>query len=203
MLNFTKLFDRTRPRPIKIEICSGTGHWVSQQAAADPGSDWVALELRRDRVHRIFRSIAQGVDNLAVLGGDASKILPAWIPDASVDLMAINFPEPPAWHGGGDSTAHLLTPQFFEELRRVLRGPMTILTDNLKYLRNLAASASASGFRDPKRTENPIATIDGIGIYFGQPDASLGYIVSANSYFDQLWAKNAKKRQKRYFVSVV
>jgi len=63
-------------RPVKLEICSGTGEWVVSQARADPGSDWVSLEWRRDRVYNTFtRMVFESVANLAVMDGDASKAL--------------------------------------------------------------------------------------------------------------------------------
>ncbi|CAE7386954.1 Lmf1 [Symbiodinium sp. CCMP2456] len=41
--------------PLKMEICSGNGDWVVAQAKAEQGlANWMALELRHDRVHQIF-----------------------------------------------------------------------------------------------------------------------------------------------------
>ena len=41
--------------PVKLEICSGFGEWVIEQAKAEAGvANWSALELRYDRCHSIF-----------------------------------------------------------------------------------------------------------------------------------------------------
>ncbi|CAJ1457308.1 unnamed protein product [Effrenium voratum] len=41
--------------PQKLEICAGNGDWVIAQAKEEHGvANWIALELRHDRVHNIF-----------------------------------------------------------------------------------------------------------------------------------------------------
>ena len=51
-LAFGQIFGGQAPgsRRVNLEICSGSGEWVVEQAKADTKSDWVALELRHDRV---------------------------------------------------------------------------------------------------------------------------------------------------------
>ena len=133
---------------------------------------WLALELRCDRVHQtLCKSIAAhwehcaqlplpqlagpgpspfgGLPNLALLSGDATKVLPRRIAALSVAEVHINHPEPPERTSGeGESQgAHLLTQAFFGEIHRVLtdNGTVTIVTDNLPYgeslLRALAKTA--------------------------------------------------------------
>lgn len=57
-------------RPVKIEICSGSGEWAAAQAVAEKGcARWVAMELRHDRVYDCFsRMLTGGLKNLAVIG---------------------------------------------------------------------------------------------------------------------------------------
>ena len=45
--------------PCKLEVCSGTGEWVMEQARADAGrANWVAVEVRYDRVYQtLLRSL--------------------------------------------------------------------------------------------------------------------------------------------------
>mmetsp|Transcript_12169 Transcript_12169/g.35849 ORF Transcript_12169/g.35849 Transcript_12169/m.35849 type:complete len:178 (-) Transcript_12169:10-543(-) len=63
--------------PVKLELASGTGDWVAAQAAADAGAaNWVACELKHDRVASLLSRVALGrVDNLAVVGGDGVALL--------------------------------------------------------------------------------------------------------------------------------
>ena len=121
---------------------------------------WLALELRCDRAHQtLSKSVAAhwehcaqqplpqwagtgpspfgGLPNLAILSGDATKVLPRRLAPASIAALYVNHPEPPERTSGeGESQgAHLLTQAFFGEMHRVLAddGTLTIVTDNLPY----------------------------------------------------------------------
>ena len=37
-------------QPIVIEYCSGNGAWIASKAAANPHINWVAVEMKFDRV---------------------------------------------------------------------------------------------------------------------------------------------------------
>eukprot|EP00913_Durusdinium_trenchii_P001157 g1064.t1 len=68
--------------PVKLEVCSGTGDWVVAQALKDPAANWVASELRYDRVWSIVtKSVFEKCSNLAVLAGDAGSFLKSMIPE--------------------------------------------------------------------------------------------------------------------------
>lgn len=91
----TKTPDNTARKPVRMEICSGAGDWVVEQAVSDVHSHWVAVELRHDRVYNIFtKSILKQADNLVFMRGDAMEIMPL-IASESVDTICVNFPEPP------------------------------------------------------------------------------------------------------------
>lgn len=71
-----RLSSKDKFRATKMEICSGAGEWAIAQAKSDPGSNWITLELRHDRVYQTFaRSVLSSVDNMCILCGDAMKIL--------------------------------------------------------------------------------------------------------------------------------
>ena len=82
-----------------------------------------------------------GLSNLAIIGGDASNILPNRIAPSSITSVYINHPEPPERTGGvGDSEGrHLLTQDFFNNIHQILvpHGTCTIVTDNLPYAKSL------------------------------------------------------------------
>lgn len=159
-------------------------------AVRQPKALWVALELRCDRIqhtltqymmanphttlHRPPASsdslppLGQRLHNLALLGGNAAKIVPGHIAPGSISEIFINHPQPPdRVTGGGDVAtegsskdkhaqkknkrdggkdknqgAHLLTQEFFAQLVKVLKvgGAITIVTDNQAYAKSLAAS---------------------------------------------------------------
>jgi pentatricopeptide repeat protein len=109
VINFNRLFSerdsQSKHIPVKLEICSGTGEWVAQQALADFGkANWVALEVKHDRVYQTFLRMAfQNVRNLCSIHGDATAILPNHFSPGSVHSIFINHPEPPVQFGGWGS----------------------------------------------------------------------------------------------------
>lgn len=95
-----------------------------------------------------------GLPNLAVIGGDASHILPNRIAPGSIANVYINHPEPPERTGGvGDSEGqHLLTQSFFSEIHRILsnEGKCTIVTDNLPYAKSLLQALGKTAVSEAK-----------------------------------------------------
>lgn len=77
------------------------------------------------------------VKNVCVLGGAAYPLLKHF-ESGGVSEVYVNFPEPP---GDRDdhSDKHMLNPSFMRALSRVIaqNGTLTIVTDNLSYLRKL------------------------------------------------------------------
>jgi tRNA G46 methylase TrmB len=184
--------------PLKLEICSGNGEWVAAQAAADRGAYvtaapqsevkalWLALELRCDRVHNTlcqhaFSSndlakaqltgdlSAPNRNNLAIIGGDASKILPSRLPPGRLSAIFVNHPQPPEQRanekdkkkGGGGGGAHLLTVEFFAQMHRTLsaEGTITIVTDNQFYVKLLADSLVEMAQKASKQNGDGVAFV--------------------------------------------
>ena len=226
--------------PIKLEICSGNGDWIVGQAEADQKSNYVALELKYDRVFSIFSRMFmmsmnsvtfnesasfKGSSNLAIIGGDACKILPAHFMKESVGCIFINFPEPPHWSGDGslvaESENHLLTTSFFLAMHRVLvsSGKLVIFSDNRKYLRLLAEKLSVLPMQcrdDSQKDTCKFVNVDGvkasafeeivskgsenmIKLYSGTPGPDCGYIVNVSSFFDRFW-QNGEYLDRAFLV---
>ena len=168
------------------------------------------------------------MSNLACIGGDASKVLVRNVPRASVSQVVINFPEPPLWSGGdGESTFHLLTPEFFLLIHTALRkkGTLCILSDNVRYAVALARSLahlslspahqsdSKSGKQGSKCFEKAAVVtgveqgavrvhqdVDGLPLYCGLPGRECGHSEETESYFDRLWQRG--NHNKRFFIFV-
>jgi pentatricopeptide repeat protein len=205
--------------PIKIEVASGTGDWVIAQALADVGkASWASIELRHDRVYSTFARMAlQSVPNLCVMGGDAAAIVRTNLKPRSVSHAFINFPEPPSGFEGYDASneLHLLTSAFFTDLHRVLRphGMLTILSDNGRYSRTLAATlgrlrGAATGSAAPVplmvSEELPDVAqyeeIEGVRLYHGVPGRECGHLQSESSYFDRLWEYRQGEETERFYM---
>lgn len=201
--------------PLKLELCAGSGEWAAAQAAArarrggGAEANWVALELRTDRVHDCFAHAVFGrLDNLAVIGGDAAVILEHHLPQCAHSIY-INHPEPPERTGGADDSEgrHLLTHAFFEVMKRVLApgGHITLVTDNLPYGKSLAETASDAGYRS---MAGATVALDGLAqskevgavhLLEGLPGPEYGHSTEASSYFDRMWAEGNK--MSRYWFA--
>jgi len=89
--NFDRLF--LREAPIHLEFCSGNGEWICKKAELHPELNWVALEIRFDRVQKIWSKMKnRGISNLFILCGEALDTATHYIPDGSVDAIITDIP---------------------------------------------------------------------------------------------------------------
>jgi len=215
-LKWSRIFGR-KDLPTKLEVCSGSGDWVIAQAKEEAGvANWIASELRYDRVHSIFtKMVLQRVENLGVLAGDAGSIFRAHIPPESLSVICVNFPEPSqttrnASCQEAESELHLLTPEFFRNAHATLQesGVLTIFSDNLEYTRSLA-SCLGDLHTDGARIFDPHTDVDdeladqenGVLIWQGTPGAEAGHAVAESSQFDRFFQHG--NHSERYYISVV
>ncbi|KDO18029.1 hypothetical protein SPRG_16584 [Saprolegnia parasitica CBS 223.65] len=206
-----KVFGKKSTKAIKMEICSGAGEWVVSQAKKDPNANWVALEIRHDRVYQIFtQAVFERVDNLCIVAGDASVAVPQHLTPGLVDFIFINFPEPPQQTGGDSSQAkHLLTQGFLTDCARLLKpnGRLTIVTDNKWYaqmlLKIVARVHGVKGVVLKKATV--LETTSGsFHLYMGDPPKECGVAdTKSSSYFDRLAKQDSRRAsQGTHYISV-
>lgn len=156
-IDFSVIFPNTQ-QSTDIELGSGYGEWMVNQAASLPDRNHVAVELRADRVHQIFAKgmlIPAGpLENLAVVGDDCSSFLLERVKPQAVSTIFANHPEPPTQvHGksdrdlqtimdGGPEPGHMLSSRCLIAAGKVLekKGRMVIVTDNMNYARLLCAT---------------------------------------------------------------
>eukprot|EP00930_Biecheleria_cincta_P073177 TRINITY_DN604_c2_g1_i1.p1 TRINITY_DN604_c2_g1~~TRINITY_DN604_c2_g1_i1.p1 ORF type:complete len:1017 (-),score=179.80 TRINITY_DN604_c2_g1_i1:188-3238(-) len=219
-LRWPRVFE-TKKLPTRMEVCSGTGDWVVAQAQAESGqANWVASELRYDRVFNILtKTVLSRVDNLCLLAGDAGSIFQRVMSEASLATICINFPEPPqttrnASCDDAESQLHLLTPQFFTDAHTALSdgGVLTIFSDNQEYTRSLAKTVGNLRSLSGKRLFSPLADIPmehleaaeeccGLLICSGCPGPEAGHAVRASSQFDRFFQHG--RHTERFYVAAV
>ena len=181
----------TRPSSGFALECSGHGDWVVERARSERGAaNWVALEMRLDRVYQTWaKSLLAGVDNLVVLGGKAQDML-ALIKPESLSEIFVNFPDPPP---PGNNPLVLLTKAFVEQMLTRLKpgGLLTIVTDDALYAarteREIARAPSAADFCVRTRSQDALFS-DKLPRDYG------------GSYFDSMW-KNGN-RMERFFLQI-
>ena len=127
-----ELFNRTAP--FHLEIGSGKGTFLLNEARAHPelnylGIEW-ANEFYRYSVDRIRR---WGLTNVRILRADARDVIGRFLPDESIAVLHIYFPDP--WPKKRHHKRRFFTPA---NLRHVLRcliigGELRLATDHADY----------------------------------------------------------------------
>ena len=92
-LSFSDLFGRSAP--VVFEIGFGNGETLVEQAAGDPGRDYLGIEVHEPGVgHCLLKADAAGIGNLRVIMHDAVEVLAQQVPLASLDRLNLYFPDP-------------------------------------------------------------------------------------------------------------
>ena len=122
-------------QPFEFEIGSGKGRFLLERAERHPernflGVDYAWRFLREGHM----RAVRRGLHNVHFYKAEAGEVVQRLIPDASVEVVHIYFPDP--WPKRQQRKRRLLTPGFFALLHRRLRpgGMLELATDNFEYL---------------------------------------------------------------------
>jgi tRNA (guanine-N7-)-methyltransferase len=118
---------------VVLEIGFGGGEHLAAQAAAHPEQRFIGVEPFLNGVASCLRHIEEsGVTNICLHHGDARDLI-ARLPDASLDLVYILFPDP--WPKARHHKRRLIQPAFLDALARVLKpgGEARFATDWANY----------------------------------------------------------------------
>lgn len=128
------------PGPALLEVGFDHGRRLLSTAAANPEWRVVGLEIRRHRVDRA-REIAErhGVANLLVWRFDARIVLAGVLPEASLDVVEVLFPDP-WWNAAHRRKRLLVDDAFLGDVARALRpgGLLHLATDVERYADHIA-----------------------------------------------------------------
>lgn len=164
--------------PVCVEYCSGNGAWIAAKAAANPHLNWVAVELKFERVRKIWSKLKNmGLSNLLVICGEGGKVTERYFPSDSVREIFINFPDP--WPKKRHIKHRIIQPPFVDQMHRVLgnEGTMTFVTDDAVY----------SEWMIDKMQESQKFSSCYPQPYFSNECEGYG-----SSYFEQLWRDKGK-----------
>ncbi|MCH9703603.1 MAG: tRNA (guanosine(46)-N7)-methyltransferase TrmB [Chlamydiae bacterium] len=154
-----------------IEFCSGNGDWIIAKALKQPDHFFVAVEMRFDRVRKIWAKMKnRGIENLLIVCGEAFSFLSRFVPDQAVDDVWINFPDP--WPKRRHEKHRLMREDFLQQLARTVRGRVTLATDDATYMERSQQLLDAHPDFEGGRQE--------IEEYGG-------------SYFDSLWREKGRE----------
>lgn len=135
------VFDR--PAPIVMEIGSGMGDATITMAAADPGRNYLAVEVHTPGIANLLARIEEhGLDNVRVAEGDALDLL-RLAPEQSLDAVHAFFPDP--WPKPRHHKRRLIQPDHVGLLRDRLvpGGTLHCATDWAGYAESMLATLSA------------------------------------------------------------
>jgi hypothetical protein len=152
---------KRKGRRVEVELGAGFGDWIVRKAIQDPSTDFLAVELRADRVAQIFARTAvlstiKPVNNLCVVGAESGNLLCNHLSNESVNTIYVNHPEPPTQTFGAESTnlisimeggqepAHMLNSNVIiavgKALKKMTCSRFVIVTDNFWYSRLICAT---------------------------------------------------------------
>jgi tRNA (guanine-N7-)-methyltransferase len=116
-LDLTQIFGRGAPRV--LEIGSGMGETTAAIARANPGTDYIAIEVHSPGIGSLLKLIEEfELTNLRVIQHDAVEVVRDMIPVAALAGIHIFFPDP--W------------PKKRHHKRRLIQPPLVrLLTDRL------------------------------------------------------------------------
>ena len=143
MLDFADLFGR--PAQVPLEIGFGNGETLVQQAADEPATDFVGIEVHEPGVgHCLLRAHEAGITNLRVIAHDAIEVLRDRVPIASLNRVNLYFPDP--WPKKRHHKRRIVQDAFVELVaeRLVDGGTWYIATDWANYAEHIDEVLSRS-----------------------------------------------------------
>ncbi len=145
-------------KPFEMEIGSGKGRFLLERAANHPERNFLGIDYAWRFLREGHTRIGQrGLENLRFYKAEASEVVNRLIPDESVAIFHIYFPDP--WPKRQQRKRRLLTPDFFKLLHQRLEpgGRLELATDNFQYLiafKKALVEAGDTLWRDVRESQN-------------------------------------------------
>ncbi len=175
-LDLDTLFGRRAPRV--LEVGFGNGDSLLAMAAANPGVDYLGVEVHEPGVgHCLLGIEGAGLDNLRVISHDAIDVLREQLPEASLARVNLYFPDP--WPKKRHHKRRIVTPGFLELVasRLVPGGALHIATDWEHYAESIDALLTRTSLFevDERRAHGGDRPLDRPATKFEQRGLKLGH----------------------------
>lgn len=141
-LDLAGLFGRRAP--VVLEIGSGMGETTAAMATADPGRDYLAVDVHTPGIANLLALVERrGLTNVRVARGDALDLVRHMLPADSLDAVHVFFPDP--WPKARHHKRRLIQPGHVALLRsRLARGgTLHCVTDWAEYAAAMAETLRA------------------------------------------------------------
>jgi tRNA (guanine-N7-)-methyltransferase len=172
--------------PVQVEYCSGNGLWITERAIAHPEINWVAVEIRFDRVRKLWSKKKNfNLDNLFIVCGEGVSVSREYFPSSSIQEVYVNFPDP--WPKDRHAKHRIVQQPFALEVRRILAcgGGATLVTDDPVYSQQMIREMLSEGrFRSDYPDPYYLTERKGYG----------------SSYFEALWRSKGRSIHFHRFI---
>lgn len=128
VIDYQKVFQREAPTI--LEIGFGSGRSLLEMAKLHPEENFIGVEMHQPGIGALLLGIeANNVSNIRIYYADAVEVLGRAIPDASLDIIQIFFPDP--WQKRKHHKRRLIQPEFVNVLATKLKqqGKLHLATD--------------------------------------------------------------------------
>ena len=135
-IDFVRIFGRSGP--VHIEVGSGKGTFLLNQAKALPDENFLGIEWARKYYRYAVDRIGRwDLTNVRIIRTDAVSFIADFVPDDSVDCFHIYFPDP--WPKKRHHKRRLISAGNLEHLIRCLKagGQLRIATDHADYFEQI------------------------------------------------------------------
>lgn len=198
-LDFAALFGREAP--VTLEIGFGMGASLVAMAKAKPEQNFLGIEVHSPGVGACLASAEEeGVQNLRVMCHDAVEVLHTMIPDNSLNMVQLFFPDP--WHKARHNKRRIVQPPFAELVKSKLKlgGVFHMATDWEAYAEHmLEVMSSLEGYRNRSESNDYVPRPESRPVTkFEQRGNRLGHGVSGlNVREGEIMAKNRSRRLRK------
>ncbi|MFB6326527.1 tRNA (guanosine(46)-N7)-methyltransferase TrmB [Pantoea deleyi] len=153
-VDLTELFGREAP--VTLEIGFGMGASLVTMAQNTPHQNFLGIEVHAPGVGACLASAKEAdVQNLRVMCHDAVEVLEKMIPDNSLRMVQLFFPDP--WHKARHNKRRIVQVPFAELVMRKLKpgGVFHMATDWEAYAEHmLEVMNSIDGYRNQSEQQN-------------------------------------------------
>ncbi|EMI5490967.1 tRNA (guanosine(46)-N7)-methyltransferase TrmB [Providencia stuartii] len=150
--DFTAVFNNANP--VVLEIGFGMGASLVTMAAQNPEKNFLGIEVHAPGVGACLASAKEeNITNLRVMCHDAIEVLDTMIPDGSLSMVQLFFPDP--WHKAKHNKRRIVQTPFADKIRTKLAvgGVFHMATDWQPYAEHmLEVMTHAQGYKNLSTT---------------------------------------------------
>jgi tRNA (guanine-N7-)-methyltransferase len=164
-------------RPLVLEIGFGMGEATAEMAAADPGRDYLGVEIHTPGIANLLALVEErGLGNVQVARADALELVRDRLAPGSLDAIHAFFPDP--WPKARHHKRRLIQPAHVALLVNRLRGGGTLhcATDDAGYAAAMRATLDADpGLTATTTSSRPVTKFEQRAIDAGRAVFDLVY----------------------------